>query len=249
MRAFRHLALVALMLASAVAVVVSPAFATPRLTTSTGASGSRPDNGAVIPFITPIGDTLTRSITISETYAARAGLSEALRNLAGATFTITCIRVTASMFPDITHTRLKITSLTLDGCRLDESGLRVDVVSEISSSKPAFIHFTRVTAGPPRSADGVLEITARRSLSSHIKLGANDICVITLIPQSFRLRSTSTNRTIEISDITLRVTLDSALGGSACPDPAILGQLRSITNLRYTEDVVSAFRVTDLSSQ
>jgi hypothetical protein len=248
MRACRHVALMALVLASAVVVVASPAFATPRLTTSTGASGSRPDNGAVSPFVTPIGDTLRRSITISETYGLGSGSSSNMRSLAGAEITFTCIRITASAFPDITHTRLKVTSFNTESCRTDQTGTRGDVVSEVSSSRPAFIHLTRVTAGPPRSADGVFEITARRSFSYHIKLGASDICVLTFIPQSMRMRSTTTNRTLEINDPTLRFTLDSAAGGTSCPNPAVLSGLRATTNIRYTEDEASGFRVTDTSN-
>jgi hypothetical protein len=248
MRAFRHLALVAAVLASAVVVVASPAFATPRLTTSTGASGGRPDNGAVSPFVTPIGDTLRRSLTVSETYAAGLGSSFRARTLAGGEASTTCIRVTASAFADITHTRVKVTSKTYDGCRGDQTGLRSDIVSEVNSSKPAFFHVTRAIAGPPLSADGVFEITARRSLSQHIKSGAADVCVLTFVPQSIRVRVTSTNRTITVSDPTVRFTLDSAAGGTSCPDPRVLAEQRSGTNIRYTEDEAMGVRVTDTSN-
>jgi hypothetical protein len=251
MRAFRHLALVALVLASAVVVVASPASATPALTTSTG---TRPDGGAVEPFLTPIGDTLRRSITISQTFGARRGSSFSFVNLNTRITSLTCIRVTASMFPDVTHTRSRIPSLSFDGCLIDnDSTIKGEVTfTSISSSSPFFIHFTRIQDG---SMEGMLEIPAGQGISFDLKSipGGATLCEITLYPQSLRLILLTPNRTLTVRHHLVRYTLDNAPGGGQCPNPNRTGELTTdpsgVEVIRYTEDENSRFRSTRLSSQ
>jgi hypothetical protein len=247
MSLLRCVALVALVLASAVVVVASPAFATPRLTTSTGASGGRPDNGAVSPFITPIGNTLRRSITVTNVYALGRGSSFVVRSLSGGSLVWTCVRLAGLAFPSITHTRLKVTSFSIGDCQFDLVGFSIVVTTGASSSTPYFIHLT----GSPTasSTDGVFELPNGQGITFSIRNGGLTLCEITTIPQSLRLRLTDLNRQVQVLDPTIRFTLDSSFGGTVCPDPARTMGLTTATFVRYTEDEASRFRATALSSQ
>ena len=155
MRTARRLTLLALMLVSAVVVVASPAFATPRLTTSTG---TRPDGGAVSPFVSPIGDTLTNSITITTVVAAgtRRGSSFTVTNLARAADAITCIRIDSlKRGPADTHTPRDL-RIRLPRLPRRRPGVRVDVVvNHISSSNPYYLTSQPTTAAdqPQRSSN------------------------------------------------------------------------------------------------
>jgi hypothetical protein len=234
MKSLRRAALVALALVSAVVVVASPAFATPRLTTSTG---TVPDGGAVRPFVTPIGDTLTSSITISQTFAARAGFSVASTALDRTASTVTCVRLTASGHAFATHTRISISSFHLDGCRTDGTNLVVHASSlGINTSTPMKIHITSIDGAIPTSSNGTLEIPPGAGLSFSIKSGAVTVCTETVIPQSLRLRLTTRNRTIELSDPTVRYGLDRGFLFAGCPDPSRTARFDSVTAIRYTTD-------------
>jgi hypothetical protein len=247
MKAFRRLALVALVLVSAVVVVASPAFATPRLTSSTG---TRPDGGASTPYITPIGDTLTRSITItfSSRPGARAGSSLTMRTLGGLTDGLTCIRLTISGWVTTTHTTISIDSISFLGCREDNVGLRIDiVVNHSSSSNPYFIHFTGVPAA--NSTTGKFLIPAGSSIDLFIKNAGVDVCQAQVQPQSVAgVTLTDRNRLISVaSGPTIEYSLPNAAGGAACPDPRARGTQTAVTAIPYISDDGTAYVATVLS--
>ena len=239
MRAIRRSALVVLVLVSAVVVVAAPAFATPRLTTSTG---TRPDNGAVSPFMSPIGDTLTNSITITVRVAAgaRSGSSFGVRNLAGGSDSVTCIKATVSSEVVPTHTRIAIYSFDFLGCRTDSAGLRVDIVTNhISSSSPYYLHITTNNGGG--SATGVFELPEGSSIDIFIKSGGLDVCQMHAGPQSLRGvtitdGSVTRTRTMSIaSGTTIDFSLPRALT-TACPDPRARTSETSVTPIAFTFD-------------
>ena len=244
MKAFRRVALVALVLVSAVVVVASPAFATPRLTTSTG---TRPDGGAVSPFVSPIGDTLTNSITVTTAVAAgtRRGSSLSVTSLARAADAITCIRVTASGEVPSTHTRLAIYSLDFLGCRDDTLGAVVHVVvNHISSSNPYYFHLTTNNGGG--SGTAVFEIPTGSTIDIFVKNAGIDVCQVTVGPQSVNGvvitdGSVSRARTINVASTarSVRFALPRALT-TGCPDPAQGGTQNSVTAIPFTFDGLAA---------
>jgi hypothetical protein len=212
MKSLKGAVLLALVLVSALVVVASPAFATPRLTSSTG-TAARPDNGAVSPFITPIGDTVRSSINAT---SPRSDFSALI--IGGlATYTITCSsRGTA--YVGVTHTQAILTSLVFETCRDSLNGSPRVSTTVSSPDHPWFLH-VRAAAGA-NSWDGTVNIPAG-STASIITRPIGQDCRITVGPQSVRLRDTdrAATRTIEVSDRTVRFSLDAG-STSGCPDPA-----------------------------
>jgi hypothetical protein len=152
--------LIALILASALVVVASPAFATPNLTASSGAdtplSGAH-SRWAVSPFITP--STNTRSL-----YIGQAGTTQ----LAVPTLfqTVSCTTSTAAVYASTTHTQLRVTSLSFGdrGGRCTVSGggrvdNRPDITCTATSARPWYIHARTVDA-PNQSATGTVSLTS-----------------------------------------------------------------------------------------
>jgi hypothetical protein len=208
-KALRSGALVVLVLVSAVVVVASPAFATPRLTTSTSTRTGRPDNGAVSPFWTPIGSTTTNSITISQRSASGRGLSLTARNADLATGRWTCSTLLATGFPGVTHTRLTISRFDIQECKSDETA----AVVTFTTTPPYFLH---LSTGPvANSTTGHLEIPPGSGLSYETFLGVP--CRVTIRPQSVRLTVTDNLTTLDIRDPTLVFNLDTG-DPRVCPD-------------------------------
>ena len=240
MGSLKRIALAVLVLSSAVVVVTSPAFATPRLTTSTG---TRPDNGAVSPFLSPIGDTLANSLTVTTLVAAgsRRGVSFSWTTFALVSQAATCIKVTASGEVVPTHTRIALYSLDFLGCREDAGGSRIDFAfNHISSSNPFYIHLTTNNGGG--SGTAVLEIPPGSSIDWFFKSGALDICQMRIQPQSM-LGGTLTDGSVSrIRSIalapgrTVDFSLPIAFGRGFCPDPRFRMNLLAVTGLAYTFD-------------
>jgi hypothetical protein len=104
MRAVRSSVLVALVLASAIATVVSPAFATPNLSASSGTS-------AVAPFITPV--TSTTSL-----FTGRTG--DLVMSIDSLGVSATCRTSVVSGYVGSTHTQARLTSIVFgSGARGD----------------------------------------------------------------------------------------------------------------------------------
>ena len=245
MGALRRVALLMLALVSVVVMASSPAFATPRLTTSTG---TRPDNGAVSPFISPIGNTLDRSITITFRTAvgARLGSSFSYTSFLGTRIAFTCLRVTASGEISPTHTRIALYSFDILGCRDDAGGSVITfATNHISSSNPWYIHLTRSLGG--NSADAVLEIPAGSSLSFVFLIDGADHCESIVQPQSIRgITLTERARTIALNTTT---TIDFSLPsfGRVCPDPRGRLAMAAVTSLPYTADDGTSYTIQDTS--
>jgi hypothetical protein len=149
MMSLKRSVLLALMLMSVVVVAASPAFATPNITAS---SGSRP----VSPFVTPIGNTSTSSSD---------GLSTDSRLSIGGT-DVACRTANARGYVDVTHTNVKLTSVTFgDGrggtCSATGGG-RVDgdsIDGGATSARPWHLHVRTVDAAT-RSATGTVNTSS-----------------------------------------------------------------------------------------
>jgi hypothetical protein len=204
------------LIATAVAVVAAPAFATPRLTSSTATLPfGRPDGGAVSPFITPIGNTTASSITINQNLGFRNGLSITATNHLNARFSITCFEFRGSGYIDRTHTQIRITRMDPLRCQDDLAALPVRVtLRTVSSTDPYFIHLRRdATRGV--SWDGTLNIPA----GSVIEVFEEFLrCGVHILPQSIDLRYTNINRTIEFLDPSVVFRSQDPTPG--CFDPA-----------------------------
>ena len=151
MKHFRNSVLIALVLMAASVVVAAPAFATPRLTESTGSS-------AVSPFITPIGTTTSTSVGTS----TNSNLA-----LPSSGSTVSCTTSTVSGYVDRTHTQLKLTAVSFGGgdaarnCRVAPAG-RVDNTPDITctatSAAPWFLHVRTVISAT--SSSGTVNLTS-----------------------------------------------------------------------------------------
>jgi hypothetical protein len=187
--------------ATAVAVVAAPAFATPSLTAS---SGTR----AVAPFITPMGDT-RGSVSSADSIDTRLNLGA---------FTITCRTATMAGYVTVTHTQLRLTSFAFGNGRggtcSASGGAVVDgdaIVGSATSAAPWHLH-VRANDALSRSATGTLNVSSPFSFT--ITFGGGVSCVIRAsAPQSVAVTYTY-NTTSLVLNGTLMVTVS---GGGFCP--------------------------------
>ena len=151
---FRNGVLVALVLASALAVVVSPAFATPNITASSGTrSADIQRAGAVTPFITP--STNTRSEYSGVAPGTRPSLT------VPAVGAVECDTSNVSGYASTTHTQIRITSVTFSrNCRVADrpGGSRIgksldtpNISCAVDSFTPWFVHVRDVRANSSSS--------------------------------------------------------------------------------------------------
>ncbi len=210
LKPFRLVALTGLLLISAVAIVASPAFATPNITAS---SGTR----AVAPFITPIGDSARSNIIATSTD---------WRFTAGAI--IRCRTARFGGFIGATHTQATITSVTFGDGRAgncdDTSGGFSGVVRNggtsagqldsidggATTTRPWFLHVRRFTAADG-SSSGTININRFQFTSTIIGVA----CQITMSPQSIDITYTNATRSVSIRDATVAFT--ESTGGALCP--------------------------------
>jgi hypothetical protein len=215
MKAMRSSALVALVLLTALVVVVAPAFATPNITAS---SGTR----AVSPFITPIGSTTSLST------ARGTNLTIAVPALGS---TVSCDQATVSGYVDTTHTQMKIISMSFGTGRAGSCTVRpagtVDgnrFTCTATSANPGFFHAKTVNAAA-RSSSGSWNLTSSCSIfitilgrSYDITIDAQQSCsyMETFPPSSFvlscRLVATITGA------LSASITIDFTLRITARPD-------------------------------
>jgi hypothetical protein len=155
MRTLRGRLTVALVLVSALAVVASPAFATPNLTASSGTDTAVPHLRAVAPFITPSGSTRS-------SYTGQSSDTAVSLPLLGAT--VSCTTANLSGYVSSTHTQMRITSLSFgDGgsCTMRPVGTvdSVPITCTASSGRPWHFHVRSVN-GASRSASGTINTTS-----------------------------------------------------------------------------------------
>jgi hypothetical protein len=213
-----------LVIASA-AVAGSPAFATPRLTSSTG-TAARPDNSAVSPFATPLGSTTSSSTFLSTDMTLTIGAS-----------VWACSPAHMSGYIGLTHTELRITSVTFgDGSGRGCSGIGGGSISGTATSpNPWHLHFRTIEVST--SATGTL------NLSSNVTFVLNVFnCHITWPPQSVRITQTSTTTSLTMDDGTVRST-----GSGFCPSGT--ARITAIYTARPDTTRDARLRVTSLSSQ
>jgi hypothetical protein len=156
MRRLKHSVIVVLVLISALAAIVSPAFATPNLTASSGNGEQRPHStDAIAPFITP--STNTRSLYTGFSSTLTIGIT-------AVNLTISCTTATISGYVSITHTQLRITSMSFGdrggSCVATPAGTVDDhpIICTTSSEHPWYLHIKAVDAAR-RSASGTMNIT------------------------------------------------------------------------------------------
>ena len=222
-----------LALAVALAVVAQPAFATPRATFSTGTS-------AVAPFLTPIGNTSTSSVT-----AASPRVDISATAPLGVMVTLTCMSSGSGYVPT-THTSAWITDFRFFNCR-STLGTAPTVTTDASSLRAYVLHSTSEVA--PLNGTSwrtVLGIPVGQSISIFVALGASS-CRITVGPQSFGAGTwTNVARTFAMTGSQALFTLD---GGSSalCPDPRFgVGRITGTYTFR-PDTANDALRVTNAS--
>lgn len=218
-----------LALAVALAVVAQPAFATPSQTISSGTN-------AVTPFITPIGNTSTSSVTAA---SPRVDISATAPG--GVVVTLTCMSSGSGYVPT-THTLARLTDFRFFNCR-STLGTAPTVTTDASSARPYFLHMTgEVAPLNGTSWRGRILIPAGQSISIFVALGASS-CRITVGSQSFGAGVwTNVARTYVLAGIGAFFTLD---GGSSalCPDPR-LGNARITATYTFRPDTAGdALRV------
>ncbi len=209
-KALKFAVLGSLLLISAVAVVASPAFATPNITAS---SGTR----AVAPFITPIGDSARSNII---------GTSIDSRFTAGAI--IRCRTSRIGGFIGATHTQATITSVTFgDGRRGDcdltsggfsgvvrnggtSTGQLDSIDGGATTTRPWFLHVRRFTAAD-NSSSGTININRFQYTVTIIGVA----CQITIATQSVDVTYTNRTRVVTVSDASVAFT--ESTGGGLCP--------------------------------
>ena len=212
--------LIALVLVSAVVVVASPAFATPNITAS---SGTR----AVAPFITPLGNTTTSSITAPSTDSSFATRARDGRTPA----TLTCRDTRSSGYVDTsTHTQGRITRLDFTNCRSDELGAGVSVTTTASSANPFFLH---VRSGPDANGNstGTFNIPTNGSITVTVTVFGIRACSFSVGPQSVRVTFNNTTTILTVNDSTIRFSNTTAINDS-CPDDRLLARQTGTFNLR-----------------
>ncbi len=228
MKVFTRSALVALILVVAAVIVASPAFATPRLTTSTG-------NAAVSPFITPITPT-------TSSFTGRSSDSVLAIDLPlGLSARVQCRTAIASGYVSTTHTQARITSLSfgdgggdsLTNCVVrtpfgDGTVDRDSVTCTATSRAPWHLH-VRSTPDGGRSWDGTVNTsspctfvtTAPRASSCRITVDAN---------QSISARYTNANGTLELDRTSVLVVTVVNVSGCRISD----GSYTATFTGRYT---------------
>jgi hypothetical protein len=238
MKTLRSGVLVALVLVSAVVVVASPAFATPNLTSSTSSRAGRPDNGAVSPFITPIGTTTTNSIEVNDRYGSGSGSSFTARNALRITVSLTCSSLEVRGFAGVTHTQLTISRIDFNECKSDQTGDGATV-----TTRPNY--FLHVTSQPAASSGGGVFIIPPGG-NVNIDIGAGR-CVLTVRSGSVRGTATDNIERININDRTVIFNLDRG-SPTFCPDHRTnnRAEQRSNTDIDY-ENLGGRIRITAAS--
>jgi hypothetical protein len=233
MKGLRNGVLVALVLASVAVGIASPAFATPRLTTSTG-TAVRPDNGAVSPFFTPIGRSEGSAITITDVYPFGQGWSFKARTASGTTLRETCSRVRASGFVGPTHTYIRISELEFTECKID--GLNIPSVAQVmgvDSETPLRIHLRR-SAGAS-SWDATLNIGPGRAIT--LTAAGIVACRLFIGPQSITARDTDVRTQLEIPSSPAVFKSEAGSDPNVCPVPqAGVGFIEAATAITYRHE-------------
>jgi hypothetical protein len=235
MRTLRSGVVVALVLVSAIIVVVaSPAFATPNLTTSTSTRAGRPDNGAASPFVTPVGAPGTNSVTISQRTepAGRRGVSFQFRTQGRTPLFVTCAEIQATAFAGTTHTRLTISDRFpfLGYCYLDGGG-EIPPHVVVGVSAPYFLHITRNLAA--NTWQGALEIRSSFGIQITFSPRRGSVCELSIRPQSLTgIIITDNLTTIEISDRTAIFSLNSG-DPAECPDHRTNNRAEIVSATRF----------------
>jgi hypothetical protein len=177
MKAFRGSVLAALVLLSALVVVVSPAFATPNLTASSGndlpLSGAH-SRAAVAPFITP--STNTRSLY--------TGLStDSSFSIPSLGAVLTCREAHVSGYASTTHTQIRLTSVSFGNiadsrnCTSNIGTIDVQPITCTATSRvPWYLH-ARVANAATRSASGTVNLTSSCTIRMTIGGAAQVISV------------------------------------------------------------------------
>ena len=186
----RALALVVLLLVSAMVVVASPAFATPNLTAS---SGTR----TVAPFITPVGDSARSNIIATSTDS---------RFVFPAGIVIRCRTATFGGFVGSTHTQVAITSFTYGNgapgaCDAGGFGANTSIDGGATTTAPWFLHIRSFQAGNG-SASGTINVT-RAFPAFTLFAGA---CQVTIAAQSLDVTYTNATRLFVVSDPSVAYT-------------------------------------------
>jgi hypothetical protein len=233
-RGLRTSVLALLLVASAVVVVASPAFATPRLTVSTG-TAARPDNSAVSPFITPIGNSETSGLTITNRYTSRRGSSFKARSAARTDVNVTCSELRASGFVGLTHTQLRVSSIAFTMCKIDQGTITATVTAiGVDSATPILLHLTRDAGGG--SWDGTFNISRGQTFTIVSTIGL--ACRLTVREgQSVPIEDTDTNNTIEANSARVIYKSEAGSNPSGCPVPQASDAFQETTTpARYTHD-------------
>jgi hypothetical protein len=134
MRSVKGMVLPALMLVVALVAVASPAFATPNLTASSGAT-------PVAPFVTPSNSTasLWTARAIAMTLASSGGI-------------ITCDSAAFSGYASTTHTQIRISSLSFGErgrCTYSDGTVDQPITCTATSANPWHLHFRNVAGAAP----------------------------------------------------------------------------------------------------
>ena len=217
MKIARNGMLVVVILVSA-AVIVSPAFATPNITAS---SGTR----AVAPFITPIGDSARSNIVGTSTdlrYASAGGAAMRCRNSIIGGFigsTHTQITITSAVFGNGAVGNCDITSAGFSGVVRGGGGLAsagtLDSISgTATTTRPWFLHFRRGPDGGGSSVGTMNMPSGASSAFSSTDTVFGLVCQYTFAAQSVDVTYTNATRLLVISDSTVLYTETS--GNSGC---------------------------------
>jgi hypothetical protein len=174
-------------------VVAAPVFATPNITAS---SGSR----SVAPFITPIGNTSTSTLTGASTDFSFTG-----SGFGGTRFTVTCADSSMGGHVVVTHTRALLTAVAMARCNAGT----FTIATSASSTTPWPWHVRTVGSG---SATGSIEIPAGGSLTITAGGGA---CTVVVTPQSIDVTFTDAATSLVVSDNSIVYTVRGI--GPGCP--------------------------------
>jgi hypothetical protein len=211
MKAFRGSVVVALLLASVLVVVASPAFATPNLTASSGDDATRPHaRAAVAPFITPSTNTRSPSVGTDPTTILTLGGTSVMCRTSRAFFYVTT-----------THTQARITSLSFGDARgrtcSTTGGGTVDgdVISSTATSNAPWHAHVRINDARLRSASGTVNVSSAVTFIVTIPLLVSS-CQFTVPAQSVAATLTYRGPVTLIVDDRTVVTNVVAIRGT-CP--------------------------------
>jgi hypothetical protein len=202
MRAVRS-ACIALLLLVAGVIFAPQAFATLRLTTSTGTA-------AVTPFVTPIGNT-TASTQIGTSTDARLSLGG---------FEVSCSSAALTSYVGATHTELRVIAVAIGNgmagsCRTTGGG-RVDgeeMDTVATSINPWHLHF-RTNNSVTRSAIGTLNNSSALTFRA-TSLGES--CEFIVSAQSIDATYTYMTTSLVVSDSTVVTAVRPVVRGGVCP--------------------------------